>query len=180
MKILKTPIPDLLVLEPVVHKDERGFFFESYNKREFYNTTGLNVNFVQDNQSLSLKNTLRGMHYQIFNPQDKLVHVVRGEVYDVAIDLRESSTTFGKWYGLTLSAENHRQLFVPKGFAHGFVVLSEFAEFFYKVSDYYTPEAERSLRWNCSAINIDWPINDPVLNSRDANAKTLMQCEVFT
>ena len=179
MNVIQTEIEDVLIIEPAVFGDERGFFFESYNAERFRGLTGIDVTFVQDNHSMSQKGILRGMHYQIFNAQDKLVRVSSGSVFDVAVDLRKSSKTFGKWVGVELSAENKRQLFVPKGFAHGFVVLSEQAEFLYKASDYYTPEAERYLGWDCPEIGIEWPIDQPKLNERDANAPGLKECEAY-
>ena len=179
MNVIPTEIDDVLIIEPSVFNDERGFFFEIYNAKRFREETGVDVTFVQDNRSLSRKGTLRGMHYQIFNAQDKLVRVSSGSVFDVAVDLRKSSKTFGSWVGVELSAENRRQVFVPKGFAHGFVALSEQAEFLYKVSDFYKPEAERCLRWDCPILDIDWPINKPSLNERDANAPGIESCETY-
>ena len=179
MNVIPTEIEDVLIVEPSVFGDERGFFFESYNAKRFRDLTGIDVTFVQDNHSMSQKGILRGMHYQIFNAQDKLVRVSSGSVFDVAVDLRTSSKTFGKWVGVELSAENKRQLFVPKGFAHGFVVLSEQAEFLYKASDYYTPAAERYLRWDCSEIGIKWPTDHPKLNDSDATAPGLKECETY-
>ncbi|MEI8363805.1 MAG: dTDP-4-dehydrorhamnose 3,5-epimerase [Betaproteobacteria bacterium] len=180
MKITPTAIPDVLVIEPKVFGDERGFFFESFNQAKFESFIGKQVNFVQDNHSKSVKNVLRGLHYQIQQPQGKLVRVVQGEVFDVAVDIRKSSATFGKWVGEVLSAENKKQLWVPDGFAHGFVVLSETAEFLYKTTDYYAPEYERSILWNDSAIDIKWPINgEPILSVKDQQAKTLATAEHF-
>lgn len=180
MKITPTAIPDVLVIEPKVFGDERGFFFESFNQAKFESFIGKQVNFVQDNHSKSVKNVLRGLHYQIQQPQGKLVRVVQGEVFDVAVDIRKSSATFGKWVGEVLSAENKKQLWVPDGFAHGFVVLSETAEFLYKTTDYYAPEYERSILWNDSAIDIKWPINgEPILSAKDQQAKTLATAEHF-
>jgi dTDP-4-dehydrorhamnose 3,5-epimerase len=175
-----TAIPDVLVLEPKVFGDDRGFFFESFNAKAFEQATGLKREFVQDNHSKSAKNVLRGLHYQIQNPQGKLVRVVQGEVFDVAVDLRKSSKTFGQWVGVHLSAENKKQLWVPEGFAHGFVVLSETAEFLYKTTDYYAPAFERALAWNDPAIGIQWPIEDtPALSAKDQQAKLLVQAEHF-
>jgi len=169
MKATPTPIPDVLILEPKVFGDDRGFFYESFNAKAFEEATGLKRTFVQDNHSKSAKNVLRGLHYQIQNPQGKLVRVVQGEVFDVAVDLRKSSETFGQWVGVHLSSENKKQLWVPEGFAHGFVVLSESAEFLYKTTDYYAPEFECSLLWNDAAIGIKWPIEgDPKLAAKDA------------
>ncbi len=175
-----TAIPDVLLLEPKVFGDARGFFFESFNARDFAQATGLNVEFVQDNHSKSARGVLRGLHYQIQHAQGKLVRVVQGEVFDVAVDLRKSSPTFGKWVGERLSADNHRQLWVPPGFAHGFVVISESAEFLYKTTDYWYPEHERSLLWNDPAIGIDWPIDgQPLLAAKDAAAALLRDAAVF-
>jgi len=180
LKITPTAIPDVLVIEPKVFGDERGFFFESFNQAKFESFIGRQVNFVQDNHSKSVKNVLRGLHYQIQQPQGKLVRVVQGEVFDVAVDIRKSSPTFGKWVGEVLSADNKKQLWVPEGFAHGFVVLSESAEFLYKTTDYYAPEHERSIVWNDPAIAIKWPINgEPILSAKDQQAKTLATAEHF-
>lgn len=180
MVLTRTAIPEVLILEPKVFGDDRGFFFESFNARVFEQVTGVKRNFVQDNHSRSGRNVLRGLHYQIQNPQGKLVRVVQGEVFDVAVDLRKSSDTFGKWVGIHLSAENKKQLWVPEGFAHGFVVLSESAEFLYKTTDYYAAEFERSLRWNDPAIGIDWPFkSEPILAAKDASASTLADADVF-
>lgn len=179
--VTKTAIPGVLILDPKVFGDARGFFFESFNARDFANATGLNVEFVQDNHSKSTRGVLRGLHYQIEHAQGKLVRVVHGEVFDVAVDLRRSSPTFGRWVGERLSAENHKQLWLPPGFAHGFVVLSESAEFLYKTTDYWYPEYERSLRWNDPAIGIDWPIDtQPLLAPKDAAAKPLAEAECFS
>lgn len=180
MKITPTAIPDVLIIEPKVFGDERGFFFESFNQAKFESVIGRQVNFVQDNHSKSVKNVLRGLHYQIQQPQGKLVRVVQGEVFDVAVDIRKSSPTFGKWVGEVLSADNKKQLWVPEGFAHGFVVLSETAEFLYKTTDYYAPEYERSIVWNDPDIDIKWPINgEPILSTKDQQAKTLATAEHF-
>lgn len=176
-----TTIPEVIILEPKVFGDDRGFFFESFNAKSFELATGLKREFVQDNHSRSTRHVLRGLHYQIKQPQGKLVRVVQGEVYDVAVDLRKSSTTFGKWIGVHLSAENKKQLWVPEGFAHGFVVLSETAEFLYKTTDYYAPDYERSLLWNDPALGIDWPFaGEPKLAAKDAAAKRLDKAELFT
>ena len=181
MQATPTAIPDVLILEPKVFGDDRGFFFESFNARAFEQATGLKCEFVQDNHSKSAKNVLRGLHYQIQNPQGKLVRVVQGEVFDVAVDLRKSSKTFGQWVGHILSAENKKQLWVPEGFAHGFLVLSQTAEFLYKTTDYYSPEHERSLLWNDPALGIDWPLDGPpILAAKDAAAKPLAKAECFT
>ncbi len=180
MNIIKTEIPDVLIIEPKVFGDARGFFFESFNSRSFAAATGLSPAFVQDNHSRSAKNVLRGLHYQIRQPQGKLVRVAAGEVFDVAVDLRRNSPTFGKWTGTTLSAENKRMMWVPEGFAHGFLVLSESADFLYKTTDYYAPEHERCLVWNDPAIGIQWPLSgDPVLAAKDIAGKRLGDAEVF-
>ncbi len=180
MKAIATEIPGLLMLEPNVFGDERGFFYESYNRRAFREATGLDPDFVQDNHSRSARNVLRGLHYQVKNPQGKLVRVVAGEVYDAVVDLRRSSPTFGRWMGVTLSAANRRMLWVPEGFAHGFVVTSDSAEFLYKTTDYYAPEHERSLLWNDPAIGIAWPLaGPPLLKAGDANGVALANAETF-
>jgi dTDP-4-dehydrorhamnose 3,5-epimerase len=180
MQIIATSISDVLIVEPEVFGDDRGFFFESFNQREFTELTGQAVTFVQDNHSRSVKNVLRGLHYQINRPQGKLVRVVEGEVYDVAVDLRKSSSTFGKWVGVYLSAKNKRQLWIPPGFAHGFVVTSESAEFLYKTTDYWAPEFERSILWNDPAIGIEWPFcGEPMLSAKDKAAVPLHQAEVY-
>jgi dTDP-4-dehydrorhamnose 3,5-epimerase len=181
MRATPTAIPEVLILEPKVFGDDRGFFFESFNARAFEQATGLKREFVQDNHSKSAKNVLRGLHYQIQNPQGKLVRVVQGEVFDVAVDLRKSSKTFGQWVAHILSAENKKQLWVPEGFAHGFLVLSQTAEFLYKTTDYYSPEHERSLLWNDPTLGIDWPLDGPpILAAKDAAAKPLAKAECFT
>ena len=173
-------IPDVILLEPKVFGDARGFFFESFNQRDFEQATGSQANFVQDNHSKSAKGVLRGLHYQIQHPQGKLVRVSQGEVFDVAVDLRRSSPTFGQWVGEVLSADNKKQMWVPPGFAHGFVVLSESAEFLYKTTDYWYPEHESSLLWSDPAIGIRWPIEaPPQLAAKDAAAQPLVQCDVF-
>jgi dTDP-4-dehydrorhamnose 3,5-epimerase len=178
--VTPTAIPDVLVLEPKVFGDARGFFFESFNARDFREVTGLNVDFVQDNHSKSAKGVLRGLHYQIQHPQGKLVRVVQGAVFDVAVDLRKSSPTFGRWVGEVLSAENHKQLWVPPGFAHGFVVLSDSAEFLYKTTDYWYPEHERSLLWSDPTVNVEWPIEyAPQLAAKDAAGKLFGEAETF-
>lgn len=175
-----TAIPEVIILEPKVFGDDRGFFFESFNARAFEQATGLKREFVQDNHSKSARNVLRGLHYQIQNPQGKIVSVVQGEVFDVAVDLRKSSKTFGQWVSVHLSAENKKQLWVPEGFAHGFVVLSETAECLYKTTDYYAPEYERSLLWNDQVLGIQWPIEgQPKLAAKDTAAKCLSEAEVF-
>lgn len=180
MRVIETAIPDVLIIEPQVFGDERGFFFESYNLRMWEQKTGLKTTFVQDNHSCSGKNVLRGLHYQIRQPQGKLVRVISGEVYDVAVDIRRGSPTFGKWVGLCLSAENRRQLWIPEGFAHAFLVLSDFAEFLYKTTDYWNAEYERCIIWDDSDLAIDWPIQGaPVLSRKDAEGKTFREAEVF-
>jgi len=177
---IPTAIPEIVVFEPKVFGDARGFFFESFNARDFRQLTGLDVDFVQDNHSKSARGVLRGLHYQIQHAQGKLVRVVQGEVFDVAVDLRRSSPTFGRWVGQTLSADNHRQMWIPPGFAHGFVVLSETAEFLYKTTDYWFPEHERSLLWNDPEIGIAWPIDfAPQLAAKDAAAKPLSAADLF-
>lgn len=181
MKIVTTPIPDLLIIEPTVFGDDRGFFYESFNARKFAELTGVTSAFVQDNHSRSARNVLRGLHYQISQAQGKLVRVTHGEVFDVAVDIRNSSATFGQWFGLTLSAQNKRQLWIPEGFAHGFVVTSDTAEFLYKTTDYWAPEFERSILWNDPALAIDWPLNgaEPLLSGKDKVGKLLAEAEVF-
>ncbi|HEX8594630.1 MAG TPA: dTDP-4-dehydrorhamnose 3,5-epimerase [Pseudomonas sp.] len=173
-------IPDVMLIQPNVFGDERGFFLESFNQRCFEAVIGRSVNFVQDNQSRSVKNVLRGLHYQMQQPQGKLVRVVEGEVFDVAVDLRRSSKTFGRWVGAHLSATNKQQLWIPEGFAHGFLVLSESADFVYKVTAYYAPDQERSLLWSDSALAIDWPLKgEPLLSAKDSCAQTLENAEVY-
>lgn len=180
MEVIQTQIPDVLIIEPKVFGDERGFFLESFNEKTFKAKTGVTVSFVQDNHSRSAQNVLRGLHYQIKNPQGKLVRVTSGSVYDVALDIRQSSPTFGQWTGCILSDTNHRQLWVPPGFAHGFVVLSEIADFLYKTTDYYAPEHERAIQWNDPALKIDWKITGkPVLSHKDQAALPLAKAEVF-
>lgn len=180
MKIIETDIPDVLIIEPKVFGDERGFFYESFNAAAFETATGLKRTFVQDNHSKSQRGVLRGLHYQIQQPQGKLVRVVAGEVFDVAVDLRRSSPSFGRWVGTRLSAQNQRQLWIPEGFAHGFVVLSESAEFLYKTTDYYAPAHERSLLWNDPQIGIEWPFQEqPQLSQKDAAGKVLSEAELF-
>ena len=174
MNITPTAIPDVLLIEPKVFDDERGFFFESFNHAKFEAAIGRQVKFVQDNHSKSAKNVLRGFHYQIQQAQGKLVRVVQGEVFDVAVDIRKDSPTFGRWVGEVLSADNNKQLWVPEGFAHGFLVLSDTAEFLYKTTDYYASEFERSIIWNDPTMDIKWPINgEPILSAKDQQAKTL-------
>ena len=180
MKVVETSIPDVLIIEPKVFGDERGFFYESFNARAFAEATGVQRDFVQDNHSRSQRGVLRGLHYQIQQPQGKLVRVVAGEVFDVAVDLRKSSPSFGRWFGTHLSAQNQRQLWIPEGFAHGFVVLSESAEFLYKTTDYYAPEHERSLLWNDPELGIQWPFDEaPQLSAKDQAGKLLRDAELF-
>ncbi len=179
-QVIKTALPEVLVLEPKVFGDERGFFFESFNQRDFQHATGLDVQFVQDNHSKSNRGVLRGLHYQIQHPQGKLVRVTQGRVFDVSVDLRRSSPDFGLWVGVELSAENKRQLWIPPGFAHGFLVVSETAEFLYKTTDYWFPEYERSLLWNDPKVGIQWPLADaPLLADKDALGKTLDEADLF-
>ncbi|SHN42273.1 dTDP-4-dehydrorhamnose 3,5-epimerase [Duganella sacchari] len=181
MNVIKTPLEGLLVLEPRVFGDDRGFFFESYNARRFAELTGVAADFVQDNHSRSTKGVLRGLHYQIQQAQGKLVRATAGAVFDVAVDIRKSSPTFGQWFGAELSAENKRQMWIPAGFAHGFVVISDSAEFLYKTTDYWAPEHERAILWNDPAIGIDWPALDaaPLLSGKDQAALLLADAEVF-
>ena len=170
ISVTSTAIPEVLIIEPKVFGDERGWFTESFNAQEFSDATGIRTDFVQDNHSFSRQLTLRGMHYQLEKPQGKLVRVIAGSVFDVAVDLRISSLTFGKWVGVELSAENHKQLWVPEGFAHGFIVLSETAEFLYKTTDYYHPQSEVCLAWNDPTVGIQWPLSagaSPNLNAKD-------------
>lgn len=180
MNVIQTALPEVLILEPKVFGDERGFFYESFNAKAFEDATGLSRQFVQDNHSRSQKGVLRGLHYQLENTQGKLVRVTVGEVLDVAVDVRRSSANFGKWAAVRLSAENRRQLWVPEGFAHGFVVLSEFAEFLYKTTDYYNPSAERCIRWDDPTIAIDWQLDEaPQLSAKDQLGKTLQEIDLF-
>lgn len=180
MKIIQTNIPDVIILEPKVFGDSRGFFFESFNQQAFNKATGLDAQFVQDNHSRSARGVLRGLHYQIQQAQGKLVRVTSGSVYDVAVDIRQSSPTFGQWEGVELSAENHRQLWVPAGFAHGFVVLSESADFLYKTTDYYAPEYERCIAWDDPSIDIDWHFSgEPLLSGKDQHGLLLKDAELF-
>lgn len=181
MNVVTTDLPGVLIIEPKVFGDERGFFYESFNARSFKEATGLDVQFVQDNHSRSQKGVLRGLHYQLENTQGKLVRVTAGEVLDVAVDIRRSSPHFGKWVAVRLSAENHRQMWVPEGFAHGFVVLSDFAEFLYKTTDYYTPSAERSIRWDDPDLAIDWQLDGaPQLSGKDQVASLFKDADVFS
>jgi dTDP-4-dehydrorhamnose 3,5-epimerase len=180
MQVHKTDLPEVLIIEPRVFGDDRGFFYESFNQRRFQELTGLQSEFVQDNHSRSAKNVLRGLHYQIRQPQGKLVRVVAGEVFDVAVDMRRASKTFGKWTGVVLSEENKRQMWIPEGYAHGFLVLSESAEFLYKTTDYYAPEYERAVRWNDPDIGVAWPLQGaPLLSAKDKAALSLSEAETF-
>ncbi|TXH04031.1 MAG: dTDP-4-dehydrorhamnose 3,5-epimerase [Nevskiaceae bacterium] len=178
--VTPTSIPDVLILEPKVFGDDRGYFYESFNQRDFRSATGLDVTFVQDNHSLSNRGVLRGLHYQICNPQGKLVRVVSGEVFDVAVDIRRSSKSFGSWVGVCLSAENRRQLWIPPGFAHGFLAISEAVQFLYKTTDYWTSHCERTLVWSDPSIAINWPLAEkPKLAIKDANGCLLSDAELF-
>ena len=178
--MILTEIPDVVILEPQVYGDERGFFYESYNEKAFIEKTGITTCFVQDNHSRSVQKVLRGLHYQIDQPQGKLVRAVMGEVFDVAVDIRKSSPTFGKWVSCMLSAENKRQIWVPPGFAHGFLVISEVAEFLYKTTDYYAPQAERCIFWNDPELAIAWPLEaQPILSRKDRAGKSFKEAEVF-
>ena len=180
MKVVRTLIPDVLIIEPEVFGDERGFFLESWNARKFCDAIGRDLQFVQDNHSRSQRGVLRGLHYQVGQPQGKLVRVVTGRVFDAAVDLRKSSPTFGRWTGIELSEHNHRQLWIPAGFAHGFLVLSESADFLYKTTDYYAPEHERCIAWNDPAIGIAWPAGiEPTLSAKDREGVLLREAEVF-
>jgi len=180
MKVIPTEIPDVLIIEPQVYGDDRGFFLESFNQKDFREKTGVNTTFVQDNHSMSLKNVLRGLHYQIPNPQGKLVRVVNGSVFDVAVDARKGSPTFGQWVGCILSAENKRIFWVPEGFAHGFLVLSERAEFLYKTTNYYYPQYEKTIAWNDTDLGIDWPLDTPpILSPKDQAGQPFKSVEVF-
>jgi dTDP-4-dehydrorhamnose 3,5-epimerase len=180
MNVVTTDLPGVLIIEPKVFGDERGFFYESFNAKAFEAATGLNTQFVQDNHSCSQKGVLRGLHYQLENTQGKLVRVTAGEVLDVSVDIRRSSPHFGRWVAVRLSAENHRQLWIPEGFAHGFVVLSDFAEFLYKTTDYYTPSAERCIRWDDPTLAIDWQLSEaPQLSAKDQAGKFLPEADLF-
>jgi len=181
MKVIQTEIPDVLIIEPKVFGDARGFFYESFNQRAFEDAVGSTVDFVQDNHSRSSKGVLRGLHYQVQQAQGKLVRAVRGAVFDVAVDIRRSSPTFGRWVGTELSESNHRQLWVPPGFAHGFFVLTETADFLYKTTDYYAPEHERCIAWNDASLQIAWPDIGmlPQLSKKDAEGKSLEAADVF-
>lgn len=180
MKVIPTALPEVLILEPKVFGDERGFFYESFNARAFAEATGLNREFVQDNHSRSQRGVLRGLHYQLQQAQGKLVRVTAGEVFDVVVDIRRGSPNFGRWVGVHLSADNKRQLWLPEGFAHGFLVLSEFAEFLYKTTDYYAPAHERCIRWDEPSLAIDWPLSEaPQLSAKDQLGLSLADAELF-
>jgi dTDP-4-dehydrorhamnose 3,5-epimerase len=180
MKVIATEIPDVLIIEPTVYGDERGFFYESFNEKILTEKAKIHEKFVQDNHSRSIKGVLRGLHYQLNQTQGKLVRVTVGEVFDVAVDIRKSSPTFGNWVGVTLSAENKRMLWMPKGFAHGFLVVSDVAEFLYKTTDFYDPTSERSIRWDDPDLAITWPKGiTPSLSAKDSQGKTLKESEVF-
>lgn len=180
MNVIATEIPEVLIIEPQVFGDERGFFFESFNASKFQKATGLDVAFVQDNHSRSAKGVLRGLHYQVQKTQGKLVRVTQGCVFDVAVDIRENSPTFGRWVGVELSAENYRQCWIPAGFAHGFLVLSETADFLYKTTDYYAPEYEHCIRWDDPILNIKWPLSaPPELSVKDAAGRLLSESPLF-
>ncbi|MDZ4297556.1 MAG: dTDP-4-dehydrorhamnose 3,5-epimerase [Moraxellaceae bacterium] len=180
MRVINTHIPDVLIIEPDAFNDERGFFYESFNAREFAAASGVNVEFVQDNHTRSAKGVLRGLHYQIQQPQGKLVRVVSGEIWDVAVDIRRDSATFGQWSGVSLSANNKRQVWIPPGFAHGFLVLSDVAEVLYKTTDYWAPEYERCIRWDDATLAIDWPLlGEPVLSKKDMAGVSFNEVEAF-
>jgi dTDP-4-dehydrorhamnose 3,5-epimerase len=180
VKVFRSDIPEVLLLEPNVHQDERGFFLESYNRRSFEQATGLDVEFVQDNQSFSVRNVLRGLHYQILQPQGKLIQVMAGEIFDVAVDLRRSSPTFGKWVGATITGGGHRMLWIPPGFAHGYIVLSEHAIVFYKTTDFYAPEHERTILWNDETLAIRWPLEgEPIVSDKDRRASAFRSADLF-
>lgn len=180
MQATPLAIPEVVLIEPKIFGDERGFFFESFNQRQFTDSLGRDAHFVQDNHSLSAQHVLRGLHYQIQQPQGKLVRVIQGEVFDVAVDIRKSSPTFGRWVGSRLSADNKHQLWIPEGFAHGFLVLSETAEFLYKTTDYYASQFERTIQWNDPSLAISWPITtEPLLSTKDQQGSLLHQAELF-
>lgn len=181
MEIIPTRIPDVLLIKPKVFADHRGFFLESYNRQRFAEQTGTDVDFVQDNHSQSKQHTLRGLHYQIHQAQGKLIRVVQGAIFDVAVDIRKDSATFGEWIGCVLDAENKHQIWVPPGFAHGFLVLSDTAEVLYKTTDFYAPQHERCILWNDPAIGIDWPLEgvEPILSAKDQTGQRLHEAEVF-
>ena len=178
MKVIATEIPDVMIVQPRVFEDPRGFFMETYHQRQFAEW-GITAEFVQDNHSRSSRGVLRGLHYQIEHSQGKLCRVVRGEIYDVAVDLRRSSATYGRWVGISLSEQNRRQMYVPTGFAHGFVVVSEIAELLYKCTDFYCPRHERSIRWDDPDLAIDWPVREPLLSPKDANGVAFREADCF-
>ncbi|MEM6400314.1 MAG: dTDP-4-dehydrorhamnose 3,5-epimerase [Cyanobacteria bacterium P01_D01_bin.116] len=181
MKIISTEIPDILIIEPQIFHDDRGLFFESFNLKKFTEKTGIDINFVQDNHSYSKQHVLRGLHYQITQPQAKLVRAVVGNIFDVAVDIRKNSPTFGKWVGYQISAENKRQIWIPSGFAHGFITLSEVAEVLYKTTNYYSPQGERTILWNDNDLQIDWPTSaQPIISAKDADGKPFNMAEVFS
>lgn len=180
MQIQRTAIPEVLIAEPKVFGDDRGFFFENFNQREWFNKTGLKLQFVQHNHSRSQKNVLRGLHYQIRHPQGKLVRVVVGEIFDVAVDLRRNSATFGKWIGEYLSADNKKNLWIPEGFGHGFLVLSDIAEVLYNTTDFYSPEDERCILWSDDNLKIDWPLDHtPLLSEKDGKACSFKKADIY-
>ena len=179
MRVIHTEIPDVVLIEPEVFSDARGFFFESFNRRRFAEVTGRDIEFVQDNHTRSVKNVLRGLHYQVQQPQGKLVRATQGAVFDVAVDIRRSSPTFGRYVGLELSADNKRMLWIPEGFAHGFVVISDSAEVLYKTTQYWSPEFECSVAWNDPVIGVPWPVREPILSAKDRQAPSLVQAEHF-
>ncbi len=180
MKIIETEIPDVLIIEPQVFEDKRGFFLESFNERAFQEKANISAHFVQDNHSSSSQNVLRGLHYQIKQPQGKLVRVIAGEIFDVAVDIRRSSKYFGQWVGVKLDAQNRHQIWVPPGFAHGFLVVSEYAEVLYKTTDYYAPQHERTILWNDPDIGIGWKIDlQPILSGKDQAGKLIKDAEVY-
>jgi len=180
VKVVRTDIPEVLLLEPRVYQDERGFFLESYNRRSFKEATGLEVDFVQDNQSFSVRNVLRGLHYQIRQAQGKLIQVMAGEIFDVAVDLRRSSPTFGRWVGVTITGGGHRMIWIPQGFAHGYIVLSEHAIVFYKATDFYAPEHERTIRWDDPALGIRWALEgEPIVSDKDRRGSAFRSADLF-
>lgn len=180
MKVQPTPLPGVLVLEPAVHSDARGHFFESYNARTFQEVTGVAASFVQDNESRSVRNVLRGIHYQLVRPQGKLVRVAQGRIFDVAVDLRRSSGTFRRWVGVELSAENRRQMWIPPGFGHAFLALSDVADVLYKTTEYWFGEHDRSVRWNDASLGVDWPLSGvPIVSGKDAAAPELSAAQLF-
>jgi dTDP-4-dehydrorhamnose 3,5-epimerase len=180
VKVFATEIPDVLLLEPKLHQDDRGFFLESYNRRTFDDAVGANIQFVQDNESFSVRNVLRGLHYQIRQAQGKLIQVVAGEIFDVAVDLRRSSPTVGKWVGVNLSGGTHRIMWIPKGFAHGYLVLSEHAIVFYKTTDFYAPEHERTILWSDPTLDIRWPLEDkPIVSDKDWRGAAFGSADLF-